>query len=317
VNYERVIKTKVNKRLVEKELKRLHQLESIKYRIGKGDKLDITVYGESELTLRGSLVKEDGTISMSMVGDIYVYNLTVNEAIKKIQDSLSIYLKEAIVSVVPVEFKARSYTILGKVNASGKYSLVTKTTILDAITEAKGLATGTYDNNTVELADLEHSYIKRDNKILPVDFVELIKNGDQLHNIPLKDKDYIYIPSISDSEVYIMGATGTSSQRYSKDLTLTKLIVKTGGFTESADINEIAVIRGSLTHPTVFLVDLEAILEGRRLDFFLKEYDIVYVPNSKLGDWNSILNLLTSSIAGIQTIFITRDFFKNFSDNVQ
>ena len=317
INYHKVIKTKVNKKLLEKELRRLHNIEIEKYRIGKGDKLDITVYGEPELTMKNILVKQDGTISVSMVGDIYVANLTVNEAKKKLEKYLTIYLRDAIVSISPVAFDAKSYTILGKVVAPGKVSLSKRTTILDAITEARGLAVGTYENNTIELADLEHSYIKRNNKILPVDFVELVKNGNQLHNIPIQDKDYIYIPSITNSEVYIMGATGSSSIRYHKDLTLSKLIVKTGGFTSSADINEIAIIRGSLTHPTVFIVDLEAILEGRRLDFFLKEYDIVYVPNSKIGDWNSILSLLTFSIQGIQTIFITKDFFKNFGNNVK
>mgnify|MGYP003869648883 CR=1 FL=1 len=213
--------------------------------------------------------------------------------------------------LVTYEFSSESFTILGKINQPGTYSISNNTKALDTIAIAKGLSIGIFEDNTIELADLEHAYIRRDNKVLPVNFVELVRKGNPLHNIPLLDKDYIYIPSALNSEVYVLGEINEPGHfGYKEKMTLTQLLTYTKGYTPNANINQIAIIRGNLTNPTVYVSNLSDIIEGKQLDFMLKPNDIVFIPASTLGDWNSILALIMPSLDAITGVFNIREIIK-------
>ena len=54
-------------------------------------------------------------------------------------------------------------------------------------------------------------------------------------------------------------------------------ISQRGGFTDDAYRARVLVIRGSLKEPERFVVDIDAVLAGREVDFRLEPKDIIYV----------------------------------------
>ena len=287
------------------ELLVLHNISKKDYVIGAGDGFNIFVYGEPELNIKGTRVKQDGSITLQLVGDVKIIGLSINEAMEKIATKYKKYLINPIITLVPFEFRSKSFTILGKVSAPGTYQISHNTKVIDSIAIAQGLSIGIYDNNTIELADLEHAFIRRDNKVLPVNFMELVRKGNPIHNIPLMDKDYIYIPSSLNKEVYILGEVNLASHfGFKERMTLTQLVVLAKGYKKSANIDKVAIIRGNLTNPRVFVVNLNDILEGKIKDFRIKPFDIVFIPSSVLGDWNDILKMVMPSLNAIQSAYI-------------
>ncbi len=292
---------------IKDELLSLHKSKHSSYTIGSGDRFDIFVYGEEELNLKNGVVKPDGTFTVSMVGDVKISGLTINQAMKKISSALEQYMIEPIVTLVPSEFRSKNYTILGKVLKPGNYPVEENSKVLDTIADAEGLSIGIFKDNTIELADLEHAFIRRGTNVLPVNFVELVRKGNPLHNIPLQDKDYIYIPSALNTEVYILGEVAVPGYfGYKEHMTLAQLISYAEGFTDSANIEEIAIIRGRLDDPSVYIVNLEDIIEGKSTDFFLKPYDMIYISKTKLGDWNTIMTMISPSLNTLTGAFITQ-----------
>ena len=132
-------------------------------------------------------------------------SLTVHDANELINKKLSRFIISPRASLIPKQIKGSTFTIIGKVAKAGVFPLKSGYKITDAIAIAKGLAIGEQDNDTVEVADLEHAYIARGNKVLPINFIEAVRKGNSLHNIPLKNGDYIFIPSTMDRQVYILG----------------------------------------------------------------------------------------------------------------
>ena len=85
------------------------------------------------------VVDDEGNITMPFIGNIYVKDLTINEAKEKIDDSLSLYLND--ISVI-VRFVSNKITILGEVSAPGQHAFYDeKVTIFQAIGFAGGTTT--------------------------------------------------------------------------------------------------------------------------------------------------------------------------------
>ena len=290
---------------IKSELLALHKMNNSSYVIGAGDSFNIFVYSEPELNIKGTRVKQDGSLTLQLIGDVNIIGLSINDAMEKIAQKYKRYLINPIVTLVPSQFRSKSFTILGKVSDPGTYEIRSNTKAIDSIAIAKGLSIGIFENNTIELADLEHAFIRRDDKVLPVNFIELVRKGNPLHNIPLMDKDYVYIPSALNKEVYILGDVNLPSHYGFKErMTLTQLIVLARGYTKTANIDEVAIIRGTLTSPTVYVTNLTDILEGKAKDFAIKPFDIVFVPTSALGDWNNILAMIMPSLNAVQSAYI-------------
>lgn len=296
---------------IKAELISLHKELNTDYKIGAGDKFNVFVYGEPELNIKGGIIKPDGTLTLQLIGDVKVAGLSINKAMEKISKKLKRFIINPIVTLIPYEFRSKSFTILGKVSQPGTYQISSNTKVLDTIAIAQGLSIGIFENNTIELADLEHAFIRRENKVLPVNFIELVRKGNPLHNIPLTDKDYIYIPSALNTEVYILGEVNIPGHYGFKErMTMTQLLSHAKGYNKEANINQVAVIRGNLTNPVVYLVDLEDILEGKSKDFLLKPFDIVFFPTSILGTWNNILAMLMPSLETVQSAYILNQLTK-------
>ncbi len=131
--------------------------------------------------------------------------------------------------------------------------------------------------------DLQHGFLLRQGKFLPVDFNKLIHDGDMSQNIYLEPDDFIFLPSASSSEVYVLGAVMSSRAIAFKDqVTLSSAIANAGGLGPLAYPREVVIVRGSLTQPRFAVVNLLDILKGKAREVLLQPRDIVYVPDKPL-----------------------------------
>ena len=294
------------------EEERFSQLEAIRnepvkeFRLGKGDVLRVSVYDESDLTLDAIPVRPDGRISFPLIGEVLAEGFTADEIRADMTDRLSQFLVDPKVSVVVQHYKSQQYTIVGQVVNPGAYALDTNVMLTQALAMAGGLNTGNFHATTVELADLQHSFIARNGEMLPIDFVALFRGGDLRYDIPLRAGDYIYIPSGLSQEIYVLGEVKNADMfAFKEGMSLTKALVISRGFTRLADTDRVHLIRGSLTDPELYVVDLDDIYDGRVRDVYLEPGDIVFVPRTGLSNWSQIVNQILPSftLAGTGTAF--------------
>lgn len=279
----------------------LHHLPEQQYKIAPGDTFNIYVYNEKDLDTEGIIVKMDGTITCKLIGDVLVKDMTIPQATVKIEERLRKFLRYPKASLIPVEMKSASFTIMGKVTKPGFYYFDGSIRLADAIAKAEGLSVGVFDNNTIELADLEHSFIRRGEEVLPIDFEALLRKGNAKMNIPLVNGDYIFIPSAMNQEVYIIGEVNKQGYfGFKPNMTAGRLLAHAEGLKNSAG-DDILIIRGNLQHPKLYTLSRRAILAGEARDFRLQPNDIIYVPKGVLGSWNAVLSQITPTLeAGLQ-----------------
>jgi protein involved in polysaccharide export with SLBB domain len=104
------------------------------YRLGSGDEIKVTVYGEPDLS--GNFVVDgEGEIAMSLIGQVQIGKLTLTEASQMMEKQLKDgYLRDPKVTAELV--KGRPYYILGEVNKPGEYPFVSGLSVMNAIASA-------------------------------------------------------------------------------------------------------------------------------------------------------------------------------------
>jgi polysaccharide biosynthesis/export protein len=284
-------------------VKRLKNIASQPYILGVGDVLAISVYNHSDLTTTQA-IRPDGKISIIPGGDIMAQGLTIGELRTAVEAKLRKLLNDPIVNIVVDEFKSKpiiisdpivnvvvlgfnskKVSILGEVEKPGILRLKSDTHLIEGISLMGGLA---------KTADLKRAMIFRDQKILPINFKKLFKQGDISQNIYLEAGDTIFIPSSLENKVYVIGEIekpGTVT--WEGDLRLLEAITLAGGYTRDSMEQNVLVIKGSLADPTLILVDARSITKEGMLEnnVQLESGDTVYVPNTLMPTLERYLDL--------------------------
>ncbi|MEH6756679.1 MAG: polysaccharide biosynthesis/export family protein [Parasphingorhabdus sp.] len=106
------------------------------YKLGSGDQVKITVYGEEKLT--GTYpINGQGRISFPLIGELQASEKTVSEFETMLRTALAEgFLNEPNVVVEVLNY--RPYYILGEVGKPGEYPFVNGLTIFSAVARAGG-----------------------------------------------------------------------------------------------------------------------------------------------------------------------------------
>lgn len=258
--------------------------------LGPGDVLTFTLYSRPDLTRSDVSIGPDGKVSYLRAQGIQAAGLTIDELREALDAKLNEEYRYARTIITPVAFRSKKYYLLGKVVDNGVFTLERPLTIIEAVARARGLETGLFEQNTVELADLPRSFIVRGGTRLPVDFEKLFQQGDLSQNIQLEPGDYLYFPSANANELYILGAVASPGlQGFTPNASVISAIAIRGGFTPQAYRQRVLVVRGSLSKPESFVVNTAAILAGKQKDFPLQPKDLVYVADRP---WKKVEELL-------------------------
>ncbi len=277
------------------------------YHLKVGDKLTISLYGEHN-TKREVTVSATGTISYLFVNAIAAQFKTIPEIKKALTEKLKKFYRFPVLIITGAEFIGEHYTMVGEIKNPGKKSLFGDASLLGAICTAGGFTTRLYREQTIDLADLDHSFLSRQGQYVPLNFSTLILQGDMSQNVKLQPGDYIYIASFVMPKVYVLGEVNRNvTINYINTIRLAEALSQAGGITLRASSRAI-VIRGALSAPTTYEIDINRIFKGYACDFWLQPGDIIYVPPMKFttikemvqGGVSAFISTL-ASVAGTNT----------------
>ncbi len=266
------------------------------YRLGVGDQLTISVYGEDQ-SLRTVPVDPSGHITYALVGTVQAAGRTIDELRADLQARISKELRHGIVTIVPAKFGSQAFTILGLVASPGTYPIHGRLRVLDAIGTAGGLRSGYFRNSTVDLFDLRHATLLRRGTVAPVDFEALITHGDAAQNVELQSGDILTIPSALVRSIYVLGEVYyPRTVGFMSEVTLLQALTEGRGLKPTAS-GKLVIVRGSLTEPTATVVDVQSVLSGAARDIQLAPGDIVYAPRKSMEFLRDIVESAMRSFA--------------------
>ena len=285
------------------------------YLIAPNDVLEIKVWRGFEEKKYEVAVKPDGYIMVAFV-TIKVSDMTVRQAEAELNRALLEYIREPRVEILIKEYLGRTVTLLGAVQSLGRlstgpgiYVLKGKTTLSQLVITAGGFAKD---------AELERVRIaKPEGTAKEINLFEIMFGGEMSKDVIVDRGDIIYIPYKTDTEernVYVLGeARNPGIYKLTSRLTLLQVMGKAGGYKEEALIDEIRIIRGSLDNPQFIVADTKAILEGGDItkDLYLQNNDIIYVPKTKIANWNAFLAKIRPTIDFLIMPFVGASVIEN------
>jgi len=268
------------------------------YSLKPGDRMYISVYGEAGAD-RNIVVDPTGAISYLIVNSLRVQGMNIQELREKLEEKLKGFYRDPLVLITALNFPSQIYTITGDVRNPGVKKFAGFPTVLTALCEGGGLTTRVFRDQTIDQADLDHSFLVRKGKFFPVNFTKLVYEGDMSQNIPLEVGDYIYIAPRYLSKVYIVGEVGAAATvEFLDTLTLSQAIAEARSITRIAS-SRVVVLRGSLACPERYLIDFNRIMKGCAADFLLEAGDIIFVPSMQYSTLKEIVKVGISSFVSI------------------
>ncbi len=240
-----------------------------KYRLGAGDKINIEVFGNPDLT-KTVEVSEDGNISYPFIGDLNVEGKTIEELKRYIKNFLSgDYIVDPVVSLSLKEYKSQWAYVKGDVSQPGKVYLKGPTKLVDILSEVGGS-----DNHMVVItkgANISGGTGKK----IKVKTEQLYSAGGKKKDILIEHGDLITVPK---DYFYVSGeVVNPGSFPYTKGITVLKAISKAGGVSQWGNIEEVEILRKNGEKQKTIVANLKKIRKGKTEDRKLQPEDHIVV----------------------------------------
>ncbi len=290
------------------------QRSNYNYKLGKGDVLNIVVWYQPDLSRgatgqsqaqqvsNGSWVSEKGTIFYPLIGELRVEGKSVSQVKSELDSRLRKYIKNPQIDVTVTQFRSQKVSVSGAVRQAGQLPITNvPLTLIDAIDLAGGI-TDTADPQNVKWT---HNGV---DKVISVE--DIRAHGDLAQNQLLSDGDIIYVPSNTNSKVFVMGEVGKQNSLIipPKGLTLTEAIGSSDGMNQNfANATGVFVIRNA---PSDYqkpihiyqlnLKDASAYALGTQ--FKLKPDDVVYITAAPITRWNRVMNQALAAVNSVATV---------------
>jgi polysaccharide export outer membrane protein len=162
------------------------QPASPEYRIGNGDVLQISVWGEAELT-KTVTVRPDGKISLPLINEVHVAGLTSLEAQALLNQRFAQYIRNPQASVSVSEIRSNLVYVTGRVRRPGAYPLAGSLNVVQLIARAGGL---------VNRAKEKHVYVLRQpgGSRVNVNYQDVIEGRHGSRDVELQAGDTVVVP---------------------------------------------------------------------------------------------------------------------------
>jgi polysaccharide export outer membrane protein len=158
------------------------------YRIGPGDVLNIEVWKDATLT-RLVTVLPDGKVTYPMVGEIMAAGRTVSQMKQEVEQKLSKFVKDSVITVEVRQVNSFQVYVLGKVKTPGRTLLTSNIDVLQALAMAGG---------PDQFAKLSRIRIFRREGgktiIIPFDYDDVTAGKNLESNRLLRSGDVIFVP---------------------------------------------------------------------------------------------------------------------------
>jgi polysaccharide biosynthesis/export protein len=225
------------------------------YRVGAQDVLNVTVFGETELS-GNFTVEQDGTFMYPFIGRVQAGGKTLREIEQEIKTKLADgYLKNPQVTVNVGTYRSQRILILGEVRSPGEYQLTGDMTLLSALARA-GSTTPSASHQAIIVRMPPKSAKSQEPQIITVDLNKL-QAGDLSLNIPLQDHDTISVPK--EQSVFVSGQVkAPGAYPVDPGTTVLQALALAGGLTDRGADGRIKIqrnVKGKQTEIKVKLTD--------------------------------------------------------------
>jgi len=160
------------------------------YVIGPGDSLNIIVWRNPELSTTVP-VRPDGKLAAPLVDELVAQGKTPPEMARAIEQVLSKYVRDPVVTVVVTSFVgpySEQIRVVGEAARPQALPYKNKMSLLDVMIAVGGLTDFAAGNNATILRTAEG------NKQYSVRLKDLIKRGDVSANVEMRPGDILVIP---------------------------------------------------------------------------------------------------------------------------
>jgi polysaccharide biosynthesis/export protein len=203
------------------------------YRVGPQDVLNITVYGEEQLSGR-IRIDNDGTFPFQYLNRVKAEGLTTLQIESTLRTALADgYLRNPQVSVEVVEYRSQSVFVTGEVRLPSKYSLPGYSTLMDVLTLAGSVTSNAGSwvliTRARQGAAQGPAAVENGSADLRVSLKD-IQSG-KAQNISIRDGDTIFVPKAE--RVWVVGhVRNAGGITYEEGMTVFAAVSAAGGITE-------------------------------------------------------------------------------------
>lgn len=162
-----------------------------KYTVGPDDIIEILVRRHEEFSGK-YIINKDGKIQYKFVGDIDVNNLTKDALQEKLTKLLSEYIVQPEVNVTIVEYRSKTFYVIGEVSRPGKYFMMDNNISIREAVVMAGLPTM---SAAMRKCRLIHPDDSNTPKYKNVDVYKILYGGNLKNNISMYPGDVLYVPA--------------------------------------------------------------------------------------------------------------------------
>jgi polysaccharide biosynthesis/export protein len=264
------------------------------YLIGSGDLLGVEVFDVPELS-RDVRVNETGYISLPLMpSKIRAAGLSPYQLQDKLAELLQtnglVSTPEVTVSIK--EQHSQPITVIGAVKAPMVIQALRRTTLLEALSQAGGIADDAGSTVIVtrpspdpaESADPADLAVPTAPQTFTINVADILESGDPAFNIPLVGGDVVSVPRAGI--IYVVGAVqkpgGFLLENDLDRMTMLKMLSLAGGPTNTAKTKNAVILRKNpdTGQRDQVPVDLSKVLHLKSADVTLQSNDILFVPDS-------------------------------------
>ena len=285
------------------------------YVLGSSDVISINLTDTDDID--GSYtIDPNGDIDVPFIGKINVEGLDINKAQDNLILVLGKYYKNPALQIKIEEYNSSKIYILGAVRNQLTINLDQKPIrLIDAAVQAD------YNPNSQDKLLGSKGLLRRDNQVYKINLNKVFQSKNPKENFYLKKEDVIFIDRNSDS-IQVFGEVSKPGIYFpNNDFSLTELLSTSGLNKLTANAKKIYVIRedyNQFLKINVFELDVSNpvnLILGKR--FKLQSKDIVFIPPTKLVQWNRVISLLTPQTELFTSYNpIIQDGVKTSSENI-
>ncbi len=273
---------------------------ALEYYISPDDVLDIRVFDVPDVS-REYRVSATGFLQLPLLHEpIEAAGLTPDQLARLITSRYRAaeILSNPQVGVTIRESRTHSIAITGAVKKPQIYPLFGRSTLLDVLSQAEGLAEDAGETAVITHGDLAMRVLSKPAtsgdaghgqpvppRTVTVDLKRLLNAGDPSLNLDLFPGDRVTVPRAG--VVYVVGAVnragGFTLKEGREEMTVLKALALAEDLKPTAIRDKSMIIRGSHEHDQArqeIPVDLGKVLAGKMPDPRLEPNDILFVPDS-------------------------------------
>lgn len=160
------------------------------YQVQPPDSIEISSAQAREIDGEVQTVRQDGKITLRLLGDVKVAGMTPVEISRKLESLLEKYYVDPQVNVRLRGANSKHYYVFGQVGHEGAYPCTGRDSLLSAL----ALAQPTFIAHKSKIKVVRPSETDEKRQVITVDAERIMKKGKLEENILLQEGDIVYVP---------------------------------------------------------------------------------------------------------------------------